>query len=73
MPWNIERKNYMQNKHNVKMIDPPSGWMYGFPKVIPNDVTDVNKWLVENGYPQAQVDKFSNQLPCRFWYDDGDV
>ena len=30
----------------VKMIDPPSGWKYGFPRAIPNDVENVREWLV---------------------------
>jgi len=50
-----------------KMIDPPSGWMFGFPKEIPKDVTDVKKWLVENGYPQAEIDSFDDMFVCRFW------
>ena len=44
------------------MIDPPSGWMYGFPKSIPKDVTDHLKWLVENGYPQEEIDKFDDPV-----------
>ena len=37
-----------------KMIDPPSGWIYGFPKEIPESVESdkINEWLVNNGYPQ---------------------
>tara|TARA_B110001454_G_C12569091_1_gene371089 strand:- start:258 stop:446 length:189 start_codon:yes stop_codon:yes gene_type:complete len=54
-------------KNIVKMIDPPSGWKYGFPKVLPNDVTDTLKWLVENGYPQEEIDEFDGQLICRHW------
>ena len=47
-------------KKKVIMIDPPSGWKYGFPKVLPED-RDMNtfntkKWLVENGYPQREID-----------------
>ena len=50
------------------MIDPPSGWMYGFPKSIPKDVTNHLKWLVENGYPQEEIDKFDNNpFLCRYW------
>mgnify|MGYP005829749517 CR=1 FL=1 len=50
------------------MIDPPSGWMYGFPKSIPKDVTNHLKWLVENGYPQEEIDKFDNDpFLCRYW------
>lgn len=62
-------KDYM----GKKMIDPPSGWVYGFPKEIPESVTDVNKWLVENGYPQTMIDKFEkNNTPFsyRIWYEE---
>ena len=41
----------------VEYIDPPSGWKYGFPKVLPEGVDDVMKWLVENGYPQHEIDR----------------
>ena len=54
-----------------KMIDPPSGSMYGFPKEIP-DVKDldINTWLVENGYPQEQIDKFGGAVPCGVWLEE---
>ena len=55
---------------STKIIDPPSGWMYGFPKAIPNDVKDFNKWLVENGYPQKELDRFESGVPCRFWFEE---
>ncbi len=36
------------------LIDPPSGWKYGFPKIfigvkLPEDLTE---WCIENGYPE---------------------
>ena len=52
------------------MIDPPSGWRYGFPKAIPNDVKNVLKWLVENGYPQAEIDACGEHFYCRHWEKD---
>lgn len=49
-------------------IDPPSGWRYGFPKIIPNDVigdhTKLCEWLIEEGYPTEDIDlamKYSRQ------------
>ena len=39
----------------MRIIDPPSGWKYGFPKPIPDEVKDIKKWLVENGYPQEEI------------------
>jgi len=58
----------------VKMIDPPSGWKYGFPKTLPEDVVDTKKWLVENGYPQTEIDACGENFWCRHWLkeiDDG--
>ena len=52
----------------VKMIDPPSGWRYGFPKVLPENVTDTIKWLLENGYPQHEIDACGDHFYCRQWY-----
>lgn len=53
------------------MIDPPSGWRYGFPKAMPDPLPDgmtFNEWLVSEGYPQAEVDCWKNtSIPCRSW------
>lgn len=49
------------------MIDPPSGWLYGFPKPIPNDVKDVKEWLVQNGYPKKIIDDLGKYFYCRYW------
>lgn len=41
------------------MIDPPSGWKYGFPKEYPDmtlPIEELKTWLVENGYPKDEVD-----------------
>jgi len=54
----------------VKWIDPPSGWKYGFPKVLPDDVTNTLKWLVENGYPQTEIDVFGDNFCCRHWMEE---
>jgi len=52
---------------SVLMIDPPSGWKYGFPKPIPRDVTDTIKWLLENGYPQKEIEIMGKHFFCRCW------
>ena len=49
------------------MIDPPGGWRYGFPKAIPQDVTDTQKWLIENGYPQQEIDACGDYFFVRHW------
>jgi microsomal dipeptidase-like Zn-dependent dipeptidase len=51
----------------VLMCDPPSGWKYGFPKPIPEDVEDIKAWLVENGYPQEEIDKCGKHFWVRHW------
>lgn len=51
----------------VQMIDPPSGWKYGFPKPLPEDVKDTCRWLVEQGYPQQEIDRFGDHFVCRQW------
>ena len=55
-----------------KIIDPPSGWLYGFPKEIPDERgLDINTWLVEHDYPQSEIDKFAKgELPCRMWFEE---
>jgi len=50
-----------------KTIDPPSGWRYGFPRAMPEDVTDFRQWLIDVGYPEKDVD-FAMQY-SRFWYE----
>jgi hypothetical protein len=50
------------------IIDPPSGWKYGFPKPIPEDRRyDSLTWLVEQGYPQHLIDDLGEHFYCRFW------
>jgi hypothetical protein len=50
------------------IIDPPSGWKYGFPKPIPEDrLKDVIVWLVEQGYPKETIDSFGEHFYCGYW------
>lgn len=57
-----------KNLEQVKMIDPPSGWRYGFPKEIPEFVPDVNAWLIENGYPKKFIDDLGEYFHYRLFY-----
>lgn len=52
------------------MIDPPSGWKYGFPKELPKGTENVLQWLVENGYPQAEIDRLGEHFYCGNWYEE---
>lgn len=49
------------------MIDPPSGWKYGFPKELPKGTVNTLAWLVENGYPQKEIDRMGDHFYCRHW------
>jgi len=52
-------------KKIVKMIDPPHGILYGFPKELPDDVKDIYKWLVRNGYPQHLINNLGDSFVYR--------
>lgn len=52
----------------TKFIDPPEGWMYGFPKEIPEHIDDTRQWLIDNGYPEKEIIRMGDNFYCRFWY-----
>jgi hypothetical protein len=55
-------------KVKVTMIDPPSGWRYGFPRVLPEEAKDrTQEWMIEQGYPQFEIDKMKEHFYCRYW------
>ena len=62
----------MKTGHSRTMIDPPSGWKYGFPKALELDYPDQKhtEWLVNNGYPQAIIDKLGDNFWCRYWNEE---
>ncbi len=48
------------------MYDPPSGWMYGFPRLYkPLDGEEVEQTLIRDGYPKKDAGWASKY--CRFW------
>lgn len=51
----------------IHMIDPPSGWKYGFPKPLPKGVSNTIAWLLEQGYPQHEIDACGDHFYCRHW------
>ena len=52
------------------MVDPPSGWRYGFPKLYDPSKEEgtMYDWLVREGYPQSEIDRYKGNFFCRFWY-----
>ena len=58
----------MKNKTQM-MIDPPSGWRYGFPKAYDeNKDGDLRAFLKSNGYPEKNID-FALEN-CRMFYEE---
>jgi hypothetical protein len=53
-----------------KMIDPPSGWKYGFPKEIPEHVENTTEWLIDNGYPKKLIESFGGSFYVRGWWEE---
>lgn len=56
----LEEVNEPDPFEKFLMIDPPSGWHFGFPKKLPNNWKekdfDLSKWLVEEGYPKEDLE-----------------
>ena len=58
------------------MVDPPNGWKYGFPKMLPLIPKEgknfkLQKWLVDNGYPPHEIRDLGEAFTCRIWETDG--
>ena len=57
-------KKEMKNK--TQMIDPPSGWLYGFPKPYDKKKDgDLKDFFKKNGYPEKDIN-FALEN-CRMW------
>ena len=54
-----------------RIIDPPEGSKYGFPKEIPETVSDdnIDQWVLEQGYPQTLIDQ-GMLKHCRMWIEE---
>ena len=49
------------------LIDPPGGWRYGFPKLLPNPPPEnIGEWLVEKGYPRKEMESYGDFFFCRY-------
>ena len=57
---------------SAKMIDPPTGWKYGFPCLYNESVDgDIRDFLLSKGYPEKDVD-FALQY-MRVWLPEGET
>ena len=44
----------MSSDTKLVWVDPPAGWMYGFPKIWDKEKhPDLEVWLVDKGYRQS--------------------
>ena len=49
------------------MVDPPSGWQYGFPTVWDKEKQpELREFLKEKGYPEKDLDFALNHI--RMWF-----
>ena len=63
----VRVRNNMENNMRL-MVDPPEGWRYGFPKVCPKEHQHrILDWIVEVGYPKAEVEKLGKYFHVRCW------
>ena len=54
-------------------VDPPMGWKYGFPKVFDTEADGVmREWLIREGYPQTEIDKYGETFHVRMWANAND-
>lgn len=53
----------------VTYVDPPSGWRWGFPKILPEGV-DYEQLLRDSGYPEKDIE-FAMQY-SRYWTEGED-
>ena len=62
-------KNENKTYNRPIMVDPPGGWKYGFPKLYDPSKEEgtMYDWLVRQGYPQSEIDRYDGQFYCRFW------
>jgi hypothetical protein len=55
----------------VTIIDPPSGWRYGFPKELTvREGQTFYDWLIEQGYPKQLMDSLGEQFFCSQWEEE---
>lgn len=49
-------------------IDPPKGWLYGFPKIWDEEKDGhFEEWLVSQGYPAQMIKNYGEAFFVRQW------
>lgn len=64
----------MKQKEIIVLVDPPEGWMYGFPKVLPafKSLEEELRWFVDSGYPQELIDR-GMLNHCRYFQTEAEI
>ena len=60
----------------MRQINPPQGFLHGFPKPLPDDVrtaSQITTFLIENGYPQYYLESFGHLFYVRIWEEGEEV
>lgn len=55
-----------RKEKNLRWIDPPSGWKYGFPKLWDGN-GDMREWMIQKGYPKREIDRLGEHFYVRQW------
>ena len=60
-----------EGNQTLYYVDVPEGWMYGFPKAIPNSAIDsvsaIYEWVLDKGYPKEKMDRMGSTFYIRIW------
>lgn len=66
--------SYKMSNNKYLVVDPPSGWKYGFPKAVPREVIDddeaYTQFLLDEGYPEKDIPLALKH--SRYWEFDGE-
>lgn len=57
---------------SVMMVDPPSGWRYGFPAKLDREKETYEQLLRRKGYPEKDID-FALQYTRQWKVEDEDI
>jgi hypothetical protein len=60
----------------MMLVDPPQGYLYGFPKAVPEgwfstmEWEERKAWFIENGYPEKIIDEYGEYFYCTHTHRD---
>lgn len=54
LPPRQKGRDFRLRRYNL-MIDPPSGYLYGFPREFLGDIPNLKEFLLRHGYPEREL------------------